>query len=128
MTMSKPKSVPFNREGISKLPNDKPIVYQIKNVFDENIFTGVARCGQIQERLEDHLKGGSNHILGGEKVLVTQAATIKDAKELEARIIARDKPVQNQKQFENPIPAQSNMKPSADWKPFASQFKLLADF
>ncbi len=95
MLHPKPKNVPFNREGIEKLPNDKPIVYKINNTYGENIYTGVAKRGHVQERLEEHLKGGLAHILGGEKVQITQMANIKDAEELEARIIARLKPTQN---------------------------------
>ena len=49
------KTVSFNRTGIAKLPNDKPVVYKIETEGGKNNYTGVAQRGRVQERLENIL-------------------------------------------------------------------------
>ena len=52
------KTVSFNKTGIAKLPNDKPVVYKIETAGGANNYTGVAGRGRVQERLEEHLVEG----------------------------------------------------------------------
>ena len=49
------KNVNFNKTGIEKLPNDKPVVYKIKTQSGSNNYTGIAQRGRVQERLGEHL-------------------------------------------------------------------------
>src|SRR2546428_5701867 len=88
------KTVPFNEKGISKLPDDKPVVYKIVTDSGKNNYTGVAKRGRVQERLQEHLPGGKDAIPGA-KVQIEQMPSINDAMNREAHVIARSKPPHN---------------------------------
>ncbi|MBM4308421.1 MAG: hypothetical protein FJ123_16960, partial [Deltaproteobacteria bacterium] len=49
------KTVKFNEEGISNLPDDKPVLYKILTPNDSNNYTGVAQRGRVRERITEHL-------------------------------------------------------------------------
>ena len=89
------KTVPFNERGIGKLPDDKPVVYRILTNGGGNNYTGIAKRGRVQERLQEHLSGGKNPIPGA-KVQIEQMSSIRDAEAKEARVIARSKPPHNE--------------------------------
>jgi len=88
------KTVPFRKAGIEKLPDDKPVVYKILTTGGKNNYTGVAKRGRVQERLEEHLPDGKDPIPGA-KVQVEQMPGIGEAEAKEARIISRSKPPHN---------------------------------
>ena len=88
------KTVTFNDKGINKLPDDKPVVYKIFTDGDKNNYTGVAKRGRVQERLQEHLPGGKDAIPGA-KVQIEQMPSIGDARNKEARVITRSKPPHN---------------------------------
>ncbi len=88
------KKVDFDKDGISELPDNQPVVYKIFNKKDENVYTGSATKGNVQDRLQDHLPGAQDHI-PGVKVRIEQMQSIKDAREKESRIISRTKPKYN---------------------------------
>lgn len=88
------KAVDFNKAGVGKLPDDKPVVYRILTEGDRNNYTGVAKRGRVQERLEEHLAGGKDYV-PGVRVQIEQMDSIREAREKEARIIARTKPRHN---------------------------------
>ena len=89
------KTTQMNEESIKSLPQDKPVVYKIRNDQGQNIYTGVASRGNVQDRLLDHLSGGSDPIQGAAKVQIDQMSSIDEAKLKERRIIARTKPKYN---------------------------------
>lgn len=89
------KTVKFNKEGIGNLPNNKPATYKIFNAEGNNIYTGSAKRGRVQERIAEHLSGGPDRIPGGLKVQIQQKSTIAEAQKSEAGIIARSKPRYN---------------------------------
>lgn len=93
--MSGKKSGPFNKEGIQKLANDKPVVYEIKCKNGENLYTGSAKRGRVIPRLNEHLPGGPNPVRGGNKVVISPKPSITEAQKAEARKINREKPPQN---------------------------------
>ena len=64
--MEKKKSGSFDEKGIESLAKDKPIVYDIQNKQGETIYTGVAKRGRVEQRLKEHLPGGSDPISGEE--------------------------------------------------------------
>ena len=88
------KTVSFNKSGIEKLPDNKPVVYKILTDNDKNNYTGIAQRSRVQERLKEHLPGGKDYIPGA-KVQIEQLSSIKEAAEKENRIIARTKPPHN---------------------------------
>ncbi len=89
------KTVGFNKTGIENLPDDKPVVYKILTDGGKNNYTGVAKRGRVQERLEEHLPNGKDPIPGA-KVQIEQMTTISEAEAKEARIISQSKPPHNQ--------------------------------
>lgn len=90
------KTVRMNSQGINRLPADKPVVYKIRNSGGENIYTGVAKRGNVQDRLRDHLPGKPDAVPGAFKVQIEQMPSIKEAEGKEANIISRTKPKYNQ--------------------------------
>jgi len=97
MADKKSKTVNLNDGGIAKLPKNKPVVYKIKNAQGENIYTGIAKRGEVQNRIRDHLPGGQDTIPGGAKVQIQQKPSIDEARKSESRIIARIKPKYNKR-------------------------------
>ena len=52
------KTVPFNNAGLSKLPNDKPVVYKIQTDGGKTNYAGIAHRGRVQDRIAEHLDAG----------------------------------------------------------------------
>jgi hypothetical protein len=88
------KTVDFNKTGIGKLPNNKPVVYKILTESGGNNYTGIAQRGRVGERLEEHLVGGKDYVPGS-KVQIEQMKRIEGAREKESRIISRSDPKYN---------------------------------
>ncbi len=84
------KTVNFNKQGIDKLPNDKPVVYKILTEAGTNNYTGIAGRGNVQDRLQDHLGN-----IPGAKVQIQQMPTKKEAAQTEKNIISRAQPKYN---------------------------------
>lgn len=95
--MKKKKSADFNKDGIESLANDKPVVYKILNDKDDNLYTGVAKRGRVEEWLKEHLPSGPDPVRGGKKVVIDQKSSIGEALKAEARSIKRSQPPQNRK-------------------------------
>lgn len=93
--MSGKKSGKFDKCGIEGLAKDKPVVYKIENSKGENIYTGVAKRGRVEERLKEHLPGAKDPIRGGARVKIQQKSSIDDALKSETRIIKQQQPAQN---------------------------------
>ncbi len=89
------KTVPLNQKGIDRLPDNKPVVYKIRNRAGTNTYTGVAKRGRVAERLSEHMPGSRDHIPGAASVEITQYNSIAEAREAEARSIKRSKPKYN---------------------------------
>ena len=89
------KTVPLTQKGISKLPDDKPVVYKILTDGGQNNYTGIAKRGRVRDRLEEHLPRAKDAIPGA-KVQIEQMPSVGDAKAKEARIIERTKPPHNE--------------------------------
>lgn len=90
------KTVPFNQQGIEKLPDNKPVTYKILTEAGKNNYTGIAQRGRVQDRLKEHLPAGKDYV-PGIKVQIEQMGSVVDAKAKESRIISRTKPPYNKK-------------------------------
>jgi hypothetical protein len=88
------KTVKFNKSGISKLPIDKPATYEILSDAGGKNYTGIAKRGRLQERLQEHLPG-AKHPIPGSKVRVEQHSSVDNARKSEMQKIERDKPKYN---------------------------------
>jgi excinuclease UvrABC nuclease subunit len=85
------KKVKFTEEGISKLPNNKPVLYRIETNQGGLNYVGTAKRGRVQERLEEHLGE-----IPGVSVRVEQFSTVAEAEKKEKNVIERAKPKYNQ--------------------------------
>lgn len=94
-TMTK-KTVRMRTDSIEKLPQDKPVVYKIKDRGGNNIYTGVAGKGNVHKRLQDHLPGHRDAIPGATKVQIDRQPSIGEAERKESHIISRSRPKYNQ--------------------------------
>ncbi len=84
------KKVKFNKKGIDKLPNDKPVLYRIKTSSGNDNYVGKAGRGNVRDRIADHLDR-----IPGSKVEIEQFSSIKDAGNKEANVIKRNQPPYN---------------------------------
>jgi len=84
------KKTKFNKTGIEKLPNDKPVVYRIQTASGNTNYVGVAKRGRVQERLQEHLGE-----IPGATVRIQQFDSIKDARSNESNVIKRSQPKYN---------------------------------
>lgn len=86
------KKVTFNKEGIKKLPNDKPVLYRIETKNENLNYVGVAKKGRVQKRISEQL----NEIPGA-KVRIEQFSSINEAEKKEKRVIKINQPKYNEK-------------------------------
>lgn len=84
------KKTNFNKAGIEKLPNNKPVLYRIKTESGNLNYTGIAKRGRVKERLAEHLGN-----IPGAKVEVEQFSSISDARRKEKNVIKRNQPKYN---------------------------------
>ncbi len=70
------KSSDFTEEAIESLAKDKPVVYQILNKNNKNIYTGSAKRGRVEERLKEHLPGGPDPIRGARRLKSNRRALL----------------------------------------------------
>ena len=85
------KKVNYNRSGIQKLLNDKPILYQIETESGRSNYVGTAQRGRVQDRIGEHLGK-----IPGATVRIEQFGSIKEAREKESRVIKRNQPKYNE--------------------------------
>lgn len=88
------KTVHFNKSGLEKLPEDKPVVYKIVTKGGGNNYTGIAKRGRVQDRLSEHLPDGPDAIPGA-KVVIEQMDNVAAARQKEANTIKRAQPKYN---------------------------------
>ena len=84
------KTVNFNQDGIGKLPNNKPVVYKILTESGKINYTGVAKRGRVQDRLQEHLG-----TIPGAKVKIEEFHSISDALKQESKVIKGNGPKYN---------------------------------
>jgi excinuclease UvrABC nuclease subunit len=89
------RTVNNNKTSISKLPNDKPVMYKIKTKGGNVNYVGVAKKGRVQKRIEDHLQGQVDYVPGA-KVQIEQCGSIAEARKMEAAAIKRIQPKHNE--------------------------------
>jgi len=93
--MSK-KTTDFTKQGIQRLPNDRPVLYEILTEGGKPNYIGVAKRGRIQERLQEHLRDGKDPV-PGVKVQIEQMPSIATAERKELLAIPRNQPKCNKK-------------------------------
>jgi excinuclease UvrABC nuclease subunit len=84
------KTADYSNNGLSDLPNDKPVVYRILTSGGKVNYIGSAMRGRVPDRIGEHLD-----VIPGAKVQVRQFGSIQEARAAEARAIARSEPKYN---------------------------------
>lgn len=84
----------FTKKEIKQLPETKPGVYVIENNQGTNMFSGVAKRGQVQETLFNHFYGGDNYIPGA-RLQFEQFNNLTECGERLKAVIAKDDPKYN---------------------------------
>ena len=80
----------YNKTSIDKLPNDKPVLYQIETGCGNLNYVGVAKKGRVSGRIKEHLGE-----IPGFTVSIEQFSKIEDARKKESNVIKRNKPKYN---------------------------------
>jgi predicted GIY-YIG superfamily endonuclease len=80
------KKVKYTRQGITQLPDDKPVLYRIETEAGRPNYIGIAQRGRLRERLSEHLGK-----IPGATVRIEQFDDIKDAMKKEINVIRRAK-------------------------------------
>ena len=86
----------FTKENIAKVPQDKAIIYKIKNREGENLYTGIAGRGRSQERLVQHKDIKKEKIPEGTRFQYAQVKTKDHAHQIEKAIIKKEQPEHNE--------------------------------
>ena len=84
------KKTSFNKSGIKKLPNDKPVLYRIQTEGGKLNYAGIAKKGRVQDRLNEHIGR-----IPGASVSIEQFSSISDARSKEKNVIKRNRPKYN---------------------------------
>ena len=84
------KEIKFNKTSINQLPTDKPVLYKIKTANGNLNYAGIAKRGNVQDRLKDHLG-----TIPGATVSVEQFSSINDARAKEKNVIKKNQPKYN---------------------------------
>ena len=93
--MAGKKAGNLTKTTIAELANDKAAVNKILNAKGDNVYTGAAAKGKVQDQIAKHMRGGEEAIPGAKSVKLTQKATVGEARKSAARIIKRDEPKNN---------------------------------
>ena len=84
------KKVRYNNDGISQLPNEKPVLYRIETENGTLNYAGTAKRGGVRERIAEHFGE-----IPGAIVRIEQFSSIQDAIKKETNVIKRQKPRYN---------------------------------
>jgi len=86
----------FTKAIVEKLPNNKAVIYKIKNGEGDNLYTGIAGRGRVIDRLLEHKTIRKEIIPGGTRIQIAQVKTKETAEKIEKQIIKRDQPKFNE--------------------------------
>ena len=86
----------FTKENIAKVPQDKAIIYKIKDGGGENLYTGIAGRGRSQERLLEHKEIKKEKIPDGTRFQFAQVKNKERAHTIEKQIIRKEQPEFNE--------------------------------
>lgn len=86
------KTQKFTKANIAKIPENKAVIYKIKDGSGNNIYTGIAGRGRSQDRLLEHKEIKKEIIPGGTKFQIAQVKTKEKAHAIEKRIIKKEQP------------------------------------
>ena len=90
------RSQKFTKENIAKVPQDKAVIYKVKDRNGKNLYTGIAGRGRSQERLLEHKEIKKEKIPEGTRFQYAQAKNKERAHVIEKQIIRKEQPEFNE--------------------------------
>lgn len=90
------RSKTFTKSNIQTVPDNKAVVYIIKNSTGQNLYTGIASRGRVQDRLLEHKELKKESIPGGTRFQVAQVENKDRARKIETQIIKKEQPKFNE--------------------------------
>ena len=90
------RSKSFTKTNIQNVPDNKAVVYKIKNDNGKNLYTGIAGRGRVQERLLEHKEQKGESVPGGTKFQIAQVENKDRARKIETQIIKKEQPKFNE--------------------------------
>lgn len=90
------RSKSFTKTNIQNVPDNKAVVYKIKNSTGQNLYTGIAGRGRVQDRLLEHKEIKKESVPGGTRFQIAQVENKDRAKKIETQIIKKEQPKFNE--------------------------------
>jgi len=82
----------FTKTNIEKVPGNKAIVYKLKSITGENLYTGIAGRARAEERLLEHKELKRERIPGATRFQFSQVKDKYRAEQVEKQIIRKEQP------------------------------------
>jgi excinuclease UvrABC nuclease subunit len=82
----------FTKANIKNVPENKAIIYKIKDVNGKNLYIGIAGRGRGQDRLMEHKELKKDIIPRGTRFQFTQVKNKPRAEQIEKQIIKKEQP------------------------------------
>jgi len=86
----------FNKTNIKNFPEEKPIIYWLKNNSGEDLYIGTAKRNRVEDRLLEHLNLKKEKIPGATKVKIAQFSNLEQANKAEKQLIKKLQPEFNE--------------------------------
>ena len=86
----------FTKANIANIPQNKAIIYKIKDKSGKNLYTGIAGRGRSQDRLMEHKDIKKEQIPNGTRFQYAQVKTKDRAHVIEKQIIKKEQPGHNE--------------------------------
>ena len=86
----------FIKANIGKMPENKAVVYKLKNTAGDNLYTGIAGRGRGQDRLSEHKELKRETIPGATRFQFAQVKNKPRAEQIEKQIIKKEQPKFNE--------------------------------
>jgi len=87
----------FTKTNIGKMPENKAIIYKLKNPAGKNLYTGIAGRGRGQDRILEHKELKREMIPGATRFQFTQVKNKPRAGQIEKQIIKKEQPKFNER-------------------------------
>ncbi len=86
----------FTKANVENVPENKAVVYKLKNAAGKNLYTGIAGRGRGQDRLIEHKNLKRETIPGATRFQYAQVKNKNRAEQIEKQIIRKEQPKFNE--------------------------------
>lgn len=86
------KAKKFNDANVTKVADDKPVVYRLLNKNNKDVYVGIAKRYRGQDRLMEHLNLKKEKVPGAVKLKVLPVKNLGVAEKVEKKLIEQLSP------------------------------------